>query len=137
MLLVITSSLALLPTNKAEAATSPWFSISSIPGCQVRVWTDADTYYSTATTVDTYAETNGKCGKLYYSAFIDDAYGQISSETHSGDFTTKSTTKKFYIDKFDSRSWNPVGASVTFSLYSDSGHSTLLDFVYKGITYYQ
>lgn len=138
MALVTVCSLGMLPTNKAEAATSPWFSVPSAgSGCQVRVWTDYDTYTATATTVDTYAETNGKCGTIYYSAFVEDAYSWISSETHTGYFTSRTPTKKFYISKFQSRSFNPVTASVTFQLYSNSSHSTTIGSAWKNITYYQ
>lgn len=135
-LLLLSSSLAFLPF-KAEAATSSWFGIADIPGCQVRIWTDANTYYSGAKTVDTYAETNGKCGTLYYSAFIADAYGTISKETFDGSFALKSPTKSFNIDNFISRNRNPVSANVTFLLYKNSGHTRLLTGVEKIITYYQ
>ena len=57
-------------TNQAEAATSSWQSVSGVSGCQVRVWTDATTYYKSASTVDWYAQTNGSCGTLNYAASL-------------------------------------------------------------------
>lgn len=101
-LVMIGSIVAISPTNAVEASMSGWQTISG--SCKVRVWTDADTYTSRATSVDTYAETNGKCNtlnyKMYISAYAAGGSGQISP-TKSGSFKTKTPTKKFYFSQMD------------------------------------
>ncbi|MEY8750766.1 hypothetical protein [Alkalicoccobacillus gibsonii] len=82
-------------TNSAEAATSSW---QKVPGagssCQVRVWTDASTYTTRATTIDFTLEQKGNCGKLNYSAgFHPDDLSSFYTPTSTGSFSFKTPIK--------------------------------------------
>lgn len=69
LILLLMLTLVVAPKEKAEAASSGWQPVSGISGCKIRVITDAYTYTKSATSIDAYAETNGKCGKLNYKSF--------------------------------------------------------------------
>lgn len=61
LILLLMLTLVVAPKEKAEAASSGWQPVSGISGCKIRVITDAYTYTKSATSIDAYAETNGKC----------------------------------------------------------------------------
>lgn len=65
---------------KAEAAMSSWQTVQGIKGCEARVWTDATTYTRKATSIDVYAQTNGKCGTLNYRMGVTTLDGEYNIE---------------------------------------------------------
>lgn len=112
--IVISGSMVFFPNMKADAAMSSWQGrIKGDSDCRVRVWTDATNYYRGATTVDWYAETNGKCRKLDYSAeLVSSAHGIRRSGKLTGYFANRTPTKSFSI-----RNWERDGAQVFVDLY--------------------
>lgn len=68
-------------------------------GCQIRLWTDANTYSSSATTIDFQIEQNGKCGQLSYNAVVYEKvpFTQISPVV-SGYFSNISPIKQFKLN---------------------------------------
>lgn len=86
---------------KAEAAMSSWQTVQGIKGCEARVWTDATTYTRKATSIDVYAQTNGKCGTLNYRMGVTTLDGEynIGNFSHKGSFSNKTPVKKFYFSK--------------------------------------
>jgi hypothetical protein len=95
--------------SKADAAWSSWTNLGS--GCSVRVWVDAYTYTSSATSIDVIAEQNGACGQLSYEMFVvGNNNGQISPK-QSGYFSSITPRKYFYFSDFPSgmRSNNTSG----------------------------
>ncbi|AEB23360.1 MULTISPECIES: hypothetical protein [Bacillus] len=86
---------------KAEAAMSSWQTVHGIKGCEARVWTDATTYTRNATSIDVYAQTNGKCGTLNYRMGVTTLDGEynIGDFSYKGSFSNKTPVKKFYFSK--------------------------------------
>ncbi|MGN7311440.1 hypothetical protein ACTHQ4_10080 [Alkalicoccobacillus gibsonii] len=87
-------------TNSAEAATSSW---QKVPGagssCQVRVWTDASTYTTRATTIDFTLEQKGNCGNLKYIAgFNPDGLSSFTAPNTDGNFSFKTPVKKLSLN---------------------------------------
>ncbi|MBH0170410.1 hypothetical protein [Fictibacillus sp. 18YEL24] len=105
-------------TFKVNAATGSWHN-TTISGCQVRVWTDYSRYTSSATSIDTYAETNGKCGTIDYKAAIYvTGEGRVSS-VQSGYFANRTPIKYFYFSNMPNinRGFNIVESH--FELYKN------------------
>ncbi|MDA7026251.1 cell wall-binding protein [Bacillus sp. CLL-7-23] len=111
--LIFSTVLCLIPNEKAEAAMGKWQNVEK--GCKVRIWTDATTYTKRATSIDWYAETNGRCGTLKYDARI-----FIRGERYvwyhnlSGSFAKRTPTKKFLLSKV--RRWIESGEDVVVEL---------------------
>ncbi|MEG7380464.1 cell wall-binding protein [Bacillus subtilis] len=116
--LLLMLTLVAMPKEKAEAASSGWQPVSGISGCKIRVITDAYTYTKRATSIDAYAETNGKCGKLYYNDFgISIVEGGPIGHHYSGYFSNRTPTKKFYFSKLP----KPTGVSWSVGLSVHKG----------------
>ncbi|MDP0484150.1 hypothetical protein [Bacillus subtilis] len=98
-LLIISTSFAFDST--AEAATSSWQTVNGVKGCKVRVYTDASTYSKRASSIDTYAETNGKCGTLNYRMGVTTRDGEWNLGNYfiKGSFSKRTPIKKFYFSK--------------------------------------
>lgn len=98
------TSMLFYPSSNAEAAYSEWQTVYG--SCKVRIWTDAINYYPSATSIDAYAETNGKCTTLYYDGMYvaTHAAGGIGkiSPSYSGYFKNRTPLKVFKTSKFDS-----------------------------------
>ncbi|AFQ58456.1 cell wall-binding protein [Bacillus subtilis subsp. subtilis] len=115
LILLLMLTLVVAPKEKAEAASSGWQPVSGISGCKIRVITDAYTYTKSATSIDAYAETNGKCGKLNYKSFgVSIVEGGDIGPQYSGYFSSRTPTKKFYFSKLPKPTGTPwaVGLSV-------------------------
>jgi len=85
-------------TPKAEAATTSWHSVSGYgTGCQVQAYTDSTVYKKTATTIDTYLKTNGKCKTMPYEMAVvdmnDSGYDRVGYR--SGSFSKQTSTRTF------------------------------------------
>ncbi|MGE7997530.1 hypothetical protein ACQKOF_02380 [Lysinibacillus sp. NPDC093190] len=93
------SGALLLPAVPAQAAWSDWQSVSKAgSGCKVRVYTDATNYSAKATTVDAKAESNGKCGTLYYDMRLTwMGSDSMSHDITSGSFSSNTPTKSLKI----------------------------------------
>ncbi|WP_113714089.1 cell wall-binding protein [Priestia endophytica] len=113
---LIAGFLVTSPSDNAEAATSGWESIYGISGCQVRVWNDAYNYTKNASTIDAYAETNGKCGTLTYKAYVVVPHVGRISNVYNGTFAHRTPTKSFYLN---SLSASGVDAWVSFDIYKN------------------
>ncbi|KAA6453078.1 cell wall-binding protein [Bacillus swezeyi] len=94
--LIFSMALAMMPTEKAEAAMGRWDSLGK--GCKVRVWVDAYTYTKKASSIDWYAQTNGKCGTLKYTARIAISEGYLEYQM-KGSFSKRTPVKKFPLSK--------------------------------------
>jgi hypothetical protein len=130
------SLLVFNPKDKAEAATSSWKTVSGFgSGCQVRVVTDASTYKSTASTIDAYGQTNGKCGTLGYTTWVDfpGDGAQASERTFSGSFSSKTSTRSFGLNYIRKYSDNPQRLYVYFNF--TKGSKSFADNV--GVTVYK
>ncbi|EPC8411463.1 hypothetical protein ACR3AM_005933 [Bacillus thuringiensis] len=95
--LIISSSFFV--TKKADAAWSDWNNVpNAAKDCKVRVYTDATNYSSTAKTVDAKAETNGKCGTLYYFMALSwNGLDSASHDTTTGSFSSNTPVKQLKI----------------------------------------
>ncbi|MEK5390740.1 hypothetical protein NSQ59_10280 [Margalitia sp. FSL K6-0131] len=124
----ISSIFLIAPQNKSEAATSSWQSIKGVSGCQVRVWTDYTTYTSNATTIDSYLESNGQCGKLDYEGMVAQQNGteNFHSKTmYSGYFSNKTPVKTFNLDQFTGKFDETVKDIYVYALvWADGKKST-------------
>lgn len=113
--ILFSGSMAFLPSMEVDAAMSSWQSIPGDSDCLVRVWTDSTNYYEGSTTVDWYAEQNGKCGQLDYSAeLVDHNHGAQREGPLTGYFSYRTPTKSFYIGD-----WYGANASVFLDLYKN------------------
>ncbi|MDU0155077.1 hypothetical protein [Bacillus cabrialesii] len=119
--LVLIASILGFSSVKAEAAMGNWHSIGS--GCKVRVWVDAYTYSKSATSIDWYAQTNGKCSTLNYTASLAVSEGYSNYEI-KGSFSNRTPTKKFYISKLRKEHFNQKKAAVDLYVRNSkvSGH---------------
>lgn len=124
------------PNIQAAAASyGLWENVPGYSSCKVRMVTDYSTYSTSATTIDAYIENNGHstCPRIDYNTFIvDDTYGQLSAETYSGYFSSRTPTKYFYLSKFVDVNANPNSAQVQAQLRVNGKSFT----VNKPITYY-
>ncbi|MEB6548088.1 hypothetical protein MXL46_03065 [Heyndrickxia sporothermodurans] len=103
--LFISSSIFLLPNKQAEAATSSWWNVKGISGCQVRVWTDYTVYTASADTIDSYLESKGNCGRLEYEMWSQMVGSATfySKEKYKGYFSSRTPTKTFNLNTFSSK----------------------------------
>ncbi|AWD68605.1 cell wall-binding protein [Priestia aryabhattai] len=132
------SLLVFNPKDKAEAATSSWKTVSGFgSGCQVRVVTDSGTYYSGASTIDAYAQTNGKCGTLSYTTWIEYPRdgGAASKETYSGSFSSKTSTRKFSLSYIRGSMEKNSSQRLYVYFFFDKGSKSFNDNV--GVTIYK
>ncbi|MBC1209313.1 cell wall-binding protein [Listeria booriae] len=120
MLILIVATLVFsgfaLPT-KADAALTGWKNVKT--GGQVRIYTDYTTYTSKATSVDTYIQSNGKTGTLYYSGIINSGE-QSGANSITGSFSSQSPVKQLKFLK--GGPWKGT-FFVTYFLYSDAKHT--------------
>lgn len=88
-------------TPKAEAATTSWHSVSGYgSGCQVQVYTDNTVYKKTATSIDAYLKTNGKCKTMPYEMeLVDTNDAGFDIPARTGSFSKQTSTRKFYLEE--------------------------------------
>ncbi|MGG4438180.1 hypothetical protein AAXE64_26895 [Priestia megaterium] len=117
-------------TPKAEAATTSWHSVSGYgTGCQVQAYTDSTVYKKTATTIDTYLKTNGKCKTMPYEMVVVDMNdsGYDSVGTRTGSFSKQTSTRTFSLAALrrDSNT-NPAKVQVRYSAGGKEFYSSVL-----------
>ncbi|MBX9957936.1 hypothetical protein H7T43_24050 [Peribacillus simplex] len=127
MLMVFSAAFILgvsaLPFNASAAGWTSWEDNPMGNGCKTRVWHDADTYTTNATTIDFKVEQNGKCGKLYYKSSINTygnapAYWKRISPYQTGSFSNITPLKQI---KLSSLTQTGVKAKVLVELYKNAG----------------
>lgn len=136
LFLVLIMTISLFPST--SSATWGWGSWKNtgLGNCEVRVWTDANTYTKNATTIDYKAEQRGNCGKLYYTSSIA-LYGQIPiwyvgiSPYQTGYFNYSTPIKQF---RLSSLRQTGVDAVVRVELYADAAKTRFIGTSYKEIT---
>lgn len=113
----VASLVTLTPNDKAEAATTGWQTLWG--NCQVRIWVDAYTYTKGATTIDTWAEQNGACGRLDYEAYLRVGEGHFTESQVTGSFTGRSNTKSLYLRPIRNAGLNSgSSARVEYNFYN-------------------
>lgn len=109
-------------TEKASAAYSSWQSLPDGSGCAIRIYTDASTYTTSATSIDWFVQNNGHsgCKTLYYTASVrdmNDTWQPAISGYQTGYFSSQTPTKRFYISGLKRTG---INASVRVKIYRDS-----------------
>ncbi|MCY8420272.1 hypothetical protein [Bacillus inaquosorum] len=105
---VITLGVTILP----EGVSAAWSGYQTSK--KVRIYTDATTYSTRATSVDWKAQKTTS-GRVYYSAMLIRTDNYSNSGAQQGNFTSSTPLKKFSLSKT-----RPGTYQVVINLYSDS-----------------
>ncbi|OIK22157.1 hypothetical protein [Bacillus amyloliquefaciens] len=110
--IILSAALLMGAAAVAPSASAAWSGYQT--GKKVRVYTDASTYSSRATSVDWKAEKT-TAGRVYYSAMLVRSDNYSNSGAQRGNFTTATPLKRFSLSGV-----KPGTYRVIVNIYSDA-----------------